>query len=216
MTKQEAKEQIVACMRDMYHKDMVNLFEGNVSMRWEDRYLITPSQTDKETMTADMILEIDEDGNVLNPECGKKPSSEYKMHIQAYKVRPGFNACVHNHSAYASAFAAAGKPITGRGLAEVQEIFEEIPLVPYGRPGTPEIAAGFAEYLPDYSAVLLENHGVFTGGPNLILAYSQALAVEKIAKIMIMAQILGGEKELPEEEIGALHGIAKMIKQRFK
>lgn len=50
MTLQEAKEQIVYYMREMYHQDMVNLFEGNISMRWEDRYLITPSQTDKETI----------------------------------------------------------------------------------------------------------------------------------------------------------------------
>lgn len=213
MTLQEAKEQVVYYMREMYHQDMVNLFEGNVSMRWEDRFLITPSQTDKETMTADMVLEVDENGTVLNPECGKRPSSEFKMHLQAYKVCPQVNAVVHNHSAYASAFAAAGLPIQSKGLAEVLEIFEEIPLVPYGRPGTPEIAAGFEEYLPRYSAVLLENHGMVAVGPNLLVAYSQARAVEKIAKIIICAKILGGEKPLPEEEVAALQGLAQMYKK---
>ena len=128
-------------------------------------------------------------------------------------VCPQVNAVVHNHSAYASAFAAAGLPIQSKGLAEVLEIFEEIPLVPYGRPGTPEIAAGFEEYLPRYSAVLLENHGMVAVGPNLLVAYSQARAVEKIAKIMICAKILGGEKPLPEEEVAALQGLAQMYKK---
>ena len=213
MTLQEAKEQIVYYMREMYHQDMVNLFEGNISMRWEDRYLITPSQTDKETMTADMVLELDENGTVLNPECGKRPSSEFKMHLQGYKVSPRANAVVHNHSAYATAFAAAGQPICSRGLAEVLEIFEQIPVVPYGRPGTPEIAAGFAEYLPRYSSVLLENHGLVAVGPNLLVAYSQARAVEKLAKIMICTRILGGEKALPDEEVAALQQLAQMHKK---
>lgn len=213
MTLREAKEQIVYYMREMYHQDLVNLFEGNVSMRWEDRYLITPSQTDKETMTADMILELDENGAVLNPECGKRPSSEYKMHIQAYRVAPYANACVHNHSAFATAFAAAGQPIRSRGLAEVLEVFEEVPVVPYGRPGTPEIAAGFAQYLPNYSAVLLENHGVVAVGPNLLVAYSQARAVEKLAKIMLCARLLGGEKALPDEEVETLRSIGRSHKK---
>ena len=67
-----------------------------------------------------MVLELDENGTVLNPECGKRPSSEFKMHLQAYKVSPRANAVVHNHSAYATAFAAAGQPICSRGLRAIE------------------------------------------------------------------------------------------------
>jgi L-fuculose-phosphate aldolase len=199
----------------MYQNGMVNLFEGNISMRLEDRYLISPSQTNKETMTADMILEIDHDGNILNPECGKRPSTEYKMHLQVYDLCPAANACVHNHSVYASAFAAAGQPIISTGLAEVNELFEYIPLVPYGRPGTPEIAAGFAQCMPEFGAVLLENHGLLTVGPTLGLAFALAEAAEKMAKIVYVARMLGGEKSLPEEEQSALREIARKHKAAF-
>ncbi len=215
MNKQEAKQLIVDITKRLYHRNMLNLFEGNVSIRLEDRFLITPSQADKETLTADMIVEIDEDGNILNPECGTKPSSEYRMHIQAYKVRPDVSACIHNHSTYATAFAIAGQPIKSNAFAEMLEIFEEVPVVPYGTPGTPEIAKGFETYLPYYNAVLLENHGFLSVAPTLTMAFAIAEAIEKSAKIILLSRLLGGEKELPEEEIKLLKSIAATRKPKL-
>lgn len=213
MTLQEAKEKIIKVVREMDRLDMVNAFEGNVSMRVGDTYLITPSQVDKQLMTTEMIVETDGEGNILNPDNGVKPSSELKMHLQAYRVRPDIHAVIHNHSAYATAFAVAGKPIAPKGFAEAMEIFEEIPIVPYGTPGTQEIADGFAATLPNYNAVLLENHGVLCVGPMIELAFTEARAVEKIAKTMIMAQVLGGEKPIPEELQPPLTAIAQNIKK---
>ena len=213
MTLQEAKEKIIKVVREMDRLDMVNAFEGNVSMRVGDTYLITPSQVDKQLMTTEMIVETDGEGNILNPDNGVKPSSELKMHLQAYRVRPDIHAVIHNHSAYATAFAVAGKPIAPKGFAEAMEIFEEIPVVPYGTPGTQAIADGFAATLPDYNAVLLENHGVLCVGPMIELAFTEARAVEKIAKTMIMAQVLGGEKPIPEELQPPLTAIAQNIKK---
>lgn len=214
MTKQEAKESIVKTARELYRRNMLNLFEGNVSMRFEDRYLITPSQTDKETMTPDMIVEIDAEGTILNPECGTRPSSEYKMHVEAYRIRPDVNACIHNHSTYATAFAVAGKPIRTRGFAEMLEIFQEVPVVPYGTPGTARISEGFLQYLPDYSALLLENHGFLAVAPTMPLAFAICEAIEKTAKILILAQLLGGEKPLPDEEVELLKNMLKKRKEK--
>lgn len=215
MTIQEAKELMIKVAREEDRMDMVNTFEGNISMRVGEVYLITPSQVDKQLMTTDMIVETDGEGNILNPENGMKPSSELKMHLQAYRVRPDIHAVIHNHSAYATAFAVAGKPIAPKGFAEAMEIFEQIPIVPYGTPGTQAIADGFAAVLPDYNAVLLENHGVLCVGPTIDLAFTEARAVEKIAKTMIMAQLLGGEKPIPEEQQPVLTEIAKSIKKKI-
>ena len=215
MTLQQAKEQMVTYFRTMYHNGMVTLFEGNISMRWEDRFLITPSQQDKETMTADMILEVDGSGQVLNDVPGKRPSSELKMHLEVYRLRPDVQACVHNHSPFATAFAAAGLPIISDGIAESNELFGEVPIVPYGRPGTAEISRAFGPILAEYSAVLLENHGVLTMGPNLTLAFSLAEGVEKIAKILTITKILGGEKSLPKEELETLRAHSRIIRQKL-
>ena len=133
MTLQEAKQQIVDTFKAMYHQNMVTLFEGNVSMRWEDHMLITPSQKNKETITADMIIEIANDGQIIQAAEGCQPSSEFKMHREVYRVRSDVNAVVHCPSAFATAFATAGKPLQPKGVAEINLLFGQIPLAKYGR-----------------------------------------------------------------------------------
>lgn len=201
MTIQEAKSQIVSYSKRLYESKMVSVYEGNVSIRLDDRFIITPTHTDKAILTEDMLVEIDRDGNVLNPECGKKVSSEWRMHIKAYDIRPDANAIIHCHSPYATAYAMAGKPIEPKGLTEAICVFHEIPLAPYGRPSTENIADGFGKVLPDHDVVLLESHGVLTVSDNLTEAYALTEAAEKVAHMELLAHLLGGEKPLPPEEI---------------
>ena len=44
MTEDKVKAQIVDIVKKEYQMHMVNLFEGNVSARMEDRVWVTPSQ----------------------------------------------------------------------------------------------------------------------------------------------------------------------------
>ena len=209
----QAKEEIVKIAKKMYLSGMVNIFEGNVSMRLEDRYLITPSQQSKEDMTEDMIIEIDAGGKILNPSEKYKPSSEVKMHLEVYRLRPDVNAVVHCHSTYATAYAVAGKPIQTQALTEMLLIFGEIPLVPYGTPGTERIYAGFEEHLVNNNAVLLANHGVLTVGDTLLNAYSIAEAVEKLAQTLFYVKILGGEQPIPEEEARMIRSYGEQMRK---
>lgn len=59
MTEDKMKAQIVDIVKKEYQMHMVNLFEGNVSARMEDRVWVTPSQVSKEEMTEDMLIEMD-------------------------------------------------------------------------------------------------------------------------------------------------------------
>ncbi len=214
MTVYEAKEQIVELFRMMYHMGMVNLFEGNISMRWEDRYLITPSQQNKETMTPDMVLEVNGEGKPLDAASTCAPSSEFKMHREIYRLRPDVNAVVHCHSCFATAFAVAGRPIETKGLAEGNVVFGQIPVAAYGRPGTDDICADFPKLFSEYNAVLLENHGIVTAGPDLTMAFSLAEAAEKTAKILVLAGLLGGEKSLPDSELQLLRGYGSSLRHK--
>lgn len=201
MAYEQEKAAVVRVTQAMYRSGMTNLFEGNVSMRVGDVMLLTPSQQDKELLTPDMILELDLDGNVLYALPGLKPSVEYGMHALAYRVRPDIRAVVHEHSACATAFAMAGKPIASEGFAELNILFGEIPVAPYGLSGTEAIYAGVAPLLEDHNVILLEGHGVLAVGPDVITAYGRAEAVEKIAKTLILSRMMGGEKPLPPGEL---------------
>ena len=212
MNKNLLCEEIVSYFRRLYHSGMVNLFEGNISVRYGDHYLITPSQQDKDSMTPDMILEVDEEGNVI---VGNGvPSSEFKMHREVYRLRPDVCACVHTHSPVATAFAVAGREIVTNGLAEGNVVLGKVPVAPYGRPGTEDIYAHFSEFLPEYNAILLGNHGVVTVGPDLSTAFSLTEAVEKTAKIVLIAQFLGGENSIPEDELQLLRQYGSYMRHK--
>ena len=208
----EIKQKIVDTVKKEYRSQMVNMFEGNVSARLDDRVFITPSQVDKEIMTAEMIIETDMSGNIIYQPEGLKPSSEIKMHLEVYRIRPDVRAVVHNHSTYATAFAVNAMPLSSEALTEMNLTFGEIPVVPYGTPGTEKIYKDFDKYLGNLRAVLLANHGVLAFGSDLTTAYSNAEAVEKIAQTLFIARQMGQESKIPSEEIAALRGFGSQMR----
>lgn len=195
------KEELVHYFRRLYEQQTINLYEGNFSARVGDVILMTPSRQNKETLRPEMLLELDREGNVLR-DNGFRPSSECPMHLAVYRLRPDAGAVVHVHSAFASAFALAGRPIRCE-LAEIYLYYGgEIPCCAYGTPGTEAVFADFPRFLvqEDKDAVLLANHGAVALGKTVEEAFSKAEAVEKLAKTTMMAKLLGGENPLPAGE----------------
>ena len=196
---QTKREQIVRCFRKLYEQGTINLYEGNFSARDGENVLMTPSQQNKETMTPEMLVLLDAQGRVLSSN-GLRPSSEARMHLEIYRLRPDLGAVVHTHSAFASAYALAGKPISGE-LAELYLFYGgEIPCCAYGAPGTDAVFAEFERYFlrEKKDVVLLANHGLVAAGRDAEEAFSRAEAVEKLAKTALLARLLGGESPLPD------------------
>lgn len=206
------KQEIVDTVKKEYRFQMVNMFEGNVSARVGDRMFITPSQVNKEIMTTDMIIETDMEGNIVYQPEGLRPSSEMKMHLEAYRVRPDVKAVVHNHSLYATAHAINNMPIVSDALTEMNITFGQVPVVPYGTPGTDRIYCDFDKYLGNYSAVLLANHGVLAYGQTIEKAFSVAEAVEKVAQTLYIAKQLGAPSPIPAEEVTALRKFGEQMR----
>lgn len=197
-SQQGKREQIVRCFRKLYEQGTINLFEGNFSARDGENVLMTPSQQNKESMTPDMLVVLDADGKLLSSN-GLQPSSEARMHLEIYRLRPDLGAVVHTHSAFASAFALAGIPIRSE-LAEMYLYYGgEIPCCAYGEPGTDAVFAEFEQYFlrEQRDVVLLANHGLVAAGRDVEEAFSRAEAVEKLAKTTLLARLLGGECPLP-------------------
>ena len=206
------KQEIVDTVKKEYRFQMVNMFEGNVSARVGDRMFITPSQVNKEIMTTDMIIETDLEGNIVHQPEGLRPSSEMKMHLEVYRVRTDVKAVVHNHSLYATAHAINNVPIVSDALTEMNITFGQVPVVPYGTPGTDRIYCDFDKYLGNYSAVLLANHGVLSYGQTIEKAFSVAEAVEKVAQTLYIAKQLGTPSPIPAEEVTALRQFGEQMR----
>lgn len=205
------RSSIVEVSRLLYSKNLATAFEGNISVIEDDRIYITPSSICKGFVTEDMLVVMDMEGKVLEGGC--KPSSESKMHLAAYRSRPDIKSVVHAHPPYATAFAVANKPIETKAYPEMIVLFEKIPLAPYGTPSTDEIHYGMEPYIKDYDVILLANHGVIAVGSDVYNAFFKLESVEGMAKVLTLAERLGGQKELPQNKLKELYEMRRKLKE---
>ena len=187
----------------MYERGFVASNDGNISCRIEeDRILTTPTGMSKGFLKLEDLCIVDMDGALVSGQ--RRPSSEIGMHIFLYCQRPDVRAVVHAHPPTATGFAVAGVPLTACVLPEVVITLGAIPIAEYGTPGGPEISEPIRQYVMDYDAYLLENHGATTIGADVMNAYYKMETLEHFAKILFVAKQLGGYNELDAEQVAKL------------
>jgi L-fuculose-phosphate aldolase len=176
--------------------------DGNVSARLDgERILITPSMLRKGDIKEAQLLVTDMAGRVLAGR--RKPSSEVKMHLYAYKMRPDVKAIVHAHPPFATAFAAAGLDLKAPLLPEVVLTVGPVPLASYATPSTEEVPRSIAKLIRKHQALLLANHGVLALGKDLDEALQRMERVEHLAKISLWARLLKRPSYLNKNQLGA-------------
>lgn len=187
----------------VYEKGFVAANDGNISVRIsENEFLITPTGVSKGFLTPEMIIKVDENGNVL--EGDYKPTSEMKMHLLVYKERPDIQAVVHVHPPYATAFAIAGIPLDQAIMPESVVYLGTIPIAEYGAPSTEEVPNAVKKHVKNHQGVLLENHGALTWGKDLEHAYYLMESLEFTAKINWLAKQINGDRELSKQHVSRL------------
>ena len=205
MNTQEIKEQICDVCHKMWQLGWVAANDGNVSVKTDDgTFWITPSGISKSFITPDKLIRVDSDMHVLEGPQGFKPSSEMKMHMRCYEVRPDVGAAVHAHPPTATGYAVANKPLDEYSMIETVITLGSVPITPYGTPSTYEVPDAITPYLAEHDALLLQNHGALTVGCDLLTAYYRMETLELFAKISLNAHLLGGAKEIPMEKIEQL------------
>lgn len=199
----QIKKQICDIGRRMYDREFVAANDGNISVRVsENEVWTTPTGVSKGFMTPDMMVKVDLKGKVL--EGNRKPSSELKMHLKVYKEKPEVKAVVHAHPLTATALATAGIPLDKALLPEAIITLGIVPISQYATPSTEEVPESIADYLKDYNAVLLANHGALTWGRDIFEAYYRMETVEFYSKIILTTQLIGHANELPCNKVGDL------------
>ena len=188
----------------MYDRGYVASNDGNLSVRLsEDRLLITMTGVSKGFLTPEKLIVVDYDGRVISGSYA--PSSEMKMHLMVYRERPDVHAVAHAHPPTATGFAVAGENLPDTLLPEVIVSLGFVPIAPYGTPGTMELVESLRQYVRDYDAVLLENHGALTLGPDIVAAYHKMETMEHCARIALVARMLGRVNTIDEARVEKLH-----------
>lgn len=187
----------------MYDRGYVASNDGNLSVRLsEDRLLITMTGVSKGFLDPDQFVIVDYDGTVIS---GKHaPSSEMKMHLMVYRERPDVHAVAHAHPPAATGFSVAGVHLPAALLPEVIVSLGFVPIAPYGTPGTMELVESLRGFVRDHDAVLLENHGVLTLGPDIVSAYHKMETMEHCAQITLVARMLGQVNSIDQENVDKL------------
>lgn len=205
MTRDMVAAEVVRAAHLLYARGLVNAYEGNVSMRLGDTLIITPSQVCKGDLSVEDLVEVSIiDGSTVCAKPGARASSEVKLHISAYRARPDIAGVAHAHPPYATAYAVTGREIATDAYPEMILLYGKVPLSRYGRPGTDDVNIDVPGLLREYDQLLLANHGLVTVGVGALEATYRLEALESIAKVLTLAEGMGGERKLPPEEVSAI------------
>jgi len=197
------KKEIIEAGKRIYNRGYVASNDGNISARIDsERILITPTGVSKGFMKPEDLIIVDLNGKLLNGRM--KQSSESNMHLRIYTDRPDVNSVCHAHPPYCTGFAVAGIPLDKMILPEVIIALGTIPIVEYGTTGTSELYGMISNYVKDYDAFLLANHGALTIGNSVINAYHKMETIEHAAMIQFIATQLGKVKELNKKQTDQL------------
>lgn len=208
MSDAQLRADIVEIGRRLWLRGFVASNDGNISVRiGDDRLLMTPTGVSKGFMTPDMMVITDMDGTLVSGAPGRRPSSEMKMHLVAYRERPDVKAVVHAHPPLATGFAVAGIPLDRAVLAEVVTTLGSVPIAEYATPSTEELPEAVRPFVRAHDGMLLANHGALTLGSDLYSAYYKMETIEHFARISLVARQLGRENLLSREEVDRLQGL---------
>lgn len=193
----------------LYDRELIGPTEGNVSARDASGTIyVTPKGGDKSSLRPQDIaaLELDCDSSFQTANSSV-PSSEIVLHLRLYRERPDCMAVVHAHPIFATGFATVGKTIPDDVLPETGYFLGRVALVPFAIPGTEAVGDAIAKFARDHKTFLLANHGAVTIGATLDDAYMRMETLERVARILFVADLCGGPKKLPTDAINWLRSV---------
>jgi L-ribulose-5-phosphate 4-epimerase len=166
--------------------------------------VIKPSGVSYDELTPDSMIVCDLSGAVVDGDLA--PSSDTAAHAYVYRAMRDVGGVVHTHSTYATAWAARGEPIPCVLTAQADEFGGEIPIGPFALIGGDDIGKGIVETLHRHrsTAVLMQNHGVFTIGRDAKAAVKSAVMCEAAAHTVHLARQLGEPLPIAPEHVHAL------------
>jgi L-fuculose-phosphate aldolase len=194
------KDELLVTMGRIYQYRMTTTSGGNLSIREENGDIwITPTRVDKGTLRREDMVFVGKDGRVegIHP-----PSSELPLHQAIYRARPDLRGLVHAHPVALVAFSAIHQVPSTMLFPKAKSVCGEVLFAPYELPSSEELGTTTAgKFSQGSDCVILENHGVVTGGFNLGDAFQKFETLEFVGRTIIKGKQLGEVKFLNQEQI---------------
>jgi L-fuculose-phosphate aldolase len=198
MTEAEARHSIIEASLEMERLGLNRGSSGNISRRWRDGFLITPSGMPPRATTLDDIVLMD---GAATPQGRRKPSSEWRFHHDIYAGRPDAGAVVHAHPPFCVALAVLQLGIPAFHYMVAMAGGNDIRCAPYATYGTQLLSDYALTALIGRRACLLGNHGMIALGAELDRALALAVEVEGLAEGYWRALQIGAPILLDDAEM---------------
>ena len=188
MTEADTRRLLVELAASLFARGFSVGSAGNISVRLDDGYLITPTNSSLGRLDPARISRLDAGFAHVG---GDAPSKEVFMHRAFYAARADAGAVVHLHSTMATAVAClpdldAANPISPLTPYFVMRIGRSMPIVPYYRPGDAAMEPAIHAAARGARAVLLANHGPVVAGKSLTDAVYAAEELEEAARLFLL------------------------------
>lgn len=188
-SEREARDAIVSAGARLGRRGLIAAGEGNISVRLSaDRLLVTPAGRRKDELDARDLVVVRADEAHRDAGAGSSASSDLAIHRAIYAARADVLAVVHAHVPAAMALTVVGERPDPSALPETALLLPRVPLVPFGVPGSRELAARIAAALaespePFPSAAILERHGAITVGESVAQAVDRMELVDVLCRV---------------------------------
>ncbi len=193
------KAEIIKYSKLLNSRKLSALRSGNISVRYNDGFLITPSGKKYSSLKIKDIIYVS-----LKGKFDKKkgiPSSEWQFHQDIYKNKLEAKAIVHAHSTNATAVSTHKRRIPPFHYMVAMAGGHDIKCAKYATYGTRELSKNILKALKDRKACLIGNHGQIAFEENLPKAFELAEEVENISLQYITSLKLGKPKILSLKEM---------------
>jgi L-fuculose-phosphate aldolase len=192
------REAMITTARRMNASGLNQGTSGNLSVRVEGGFLLTPSGMDYDALEPEDIVHVRMDGA---PEGRREPSTEWRIHRDVLARRPEVGAVLHAHSMFSTSLACLRKPIPAFHYMVTRAGGVDIRCSAYATFGTEELSRHVVEALEGRKACLMANHGMVALGDTLATAFKLAVEVETLAAMYWRALQVGEPVLLDEAEM---------------
>ena len=152
---------------------------GNISVRYQEGFLITPSGMAYDRLQPEHIVLVDLDGSSQD---SLNPSSEWRMHRDIYTNRAEAGAVLHAHPTFATALSCLRNDIPAFHYMIAVAGGHSIRCADYALFGTQALSDHMLLALEGRRACLLGTHGMICFHDNLDKALWLGVEVETLAK----------------------------------
>ena len=207
----DLKHDVLGTARAMLHSGLVEGTAGNVSARLPDGNIVmTPTSVAYDTMSLEDLVVIDPNGNIVDGT--RPPTTEKALHLACYRRYAEVGAVIHTHAEHASMFALIHEPIPAVIEEFVVYVGGDVPIADYKLTGSDELGEEISSRLDKVSAVLIANHGMVAIGSSLQKALHVTQLVDRSAKIIWGARVMGAVVPLPDKTSSDFRNIYEFMR----